>query len=155
ARTLIIDQIVRSCCEIEPRLMLVNLGEGLDDRFGRVDNGSICCLDLDLPEGIRLRANFIDESPRRRLVGASVLETSWMDPIGTGFHTVLVVAEGVLMYLFEDDVRALFARLAKRFPGAQIVFDTLAPSISKLGGRLELGSLMDASYRWGVRHAAE
>jgi O-methyltransferase involved in polyketide biosynthesis len=155
ARTLIIDQIVRSCCETDARLMLVNLGEGFDNRFQRVDNGSIACLDVELPEVARLRAGLIAESPRRRLIAASASDSTWMDAIGGGFQTVLIVAEGVLMYLSEQAVRALFAALANRFPGAHFVFDTFAPGIAKFSARFELGPLMDARYRWGVRHAAE
>jgi O-methyltransferase involved in polyketide biosynthesis len=155
ARTLIIDQMVRSCCQTAPGLLLVNLGEGLDNRFGRVDNGTISCLDVDLPEVIRLRANLIGESPRRRLVASSILDTTWMDEIRPRYHTILLVAEGVLMYLFEGDVRALFSRIAERFPGAEILFDTFAPGMTRFGAGFEMGSLVGASYRWGVRHAVE
>src|SRR5690348_8783260 len=59
------------------------------------------------------------------------------------------------MYLSADEVRTLFSRLAQRFPGAQIIFDSMSPSLGRFASRVELGPLMDAPYRWGVKHAAE
>ena len=155
ARTAIIDGIVRACCKAAPRLMLVNIGEGLDDRFGRVDNSLISCLDLDLPEVIDIRAALLPDTRRRRSISASVLDDAWMDAVGPGFDTLVLVAEGVLMYLPVEDVRALFARVAARFSGARIVFDSVAPAMARFGARLELGRSFDAQYRWGVKHAVE
>jgi O-methyltransferase involved in polyketide biosynthesis len=155
ARTDVIDGMVRNCSRLDPRLLLINIGEGLDNRFGRVDNGVISCLDLDLPDVIRIRSNFVQESSRRRFIAKDALDPGWMDEIGGSFATVLLVAEGVLMYLQPDEVRTLLARVGTRFPGAHIIFDTFAPSVARFGARFELGRGSDASYRWGVNHASE
>ncbi len=154
ARTALIDEMVRECCRMDPRLMLVNLGEGLDNRFGRVDNGAISCVDLDLPEVVDLRARFFPDTRRRRAIARSALNYEWMDEIGSGFDAVVFVAEGVLMYLRMEEVRELFARVAVRFPGAQIIFDSIAPPMVRFA-RMELGRGFDARFQWGVRHAAE
>lgn len=155
ARTDVIDGMVRACSRIDPHLLLINIGEGLDNRFGRVDNGVMTCVDLDLPDVIRIRSEFIRETVRRRLVAKSVLDPSWMDDVGSGFRSVLLVAEGVLMYLQADEVCSLLARVAARFPGAQIVFDSFTPALVQFGARLELGCGMKARYQWGIRHAWE
>ena len=154
ARTALIDAMVRERCKADPRLMLVNIGEGLDNRFGRVDNGAISCVDLDLPEVVDLRATFFPVTPRRRVIARSVLDYVWLDEIGGGFRTLLLVAEGVLMYLEAEDVRALLAHVAARFPGAQLIFDSIAPVMVRFA-RIELGGGFDARFRWGVRHAGE
>lgn len=155
ARTSVIDDMVRDCTRGDPRLLLINIGEGLDNRLGRVDNGVMSCLDLDLPDVIRIRSNFVQESARRRFIAKDALDPGWLEEIGGSFATVLLVAEGVLMYLPADEVRTLLARVASRFPGAQIIFDTFAPSVARFGARFELGRESDASYRWGVNHARE
>jgi O-methyltransferase involved in polyketide biosynthesis len=147
--------MVRDCSRVDPHLLLVNIGEGLDNRFGRVDNGVMTCVDLDLPDVVRIRSEFIRETVRRRLVAKSVLDPSWMDDVGAGFRTVVLVAEGVLMYLQADEVHTLLARIAARFPGAQIVFDSLSPAVVPFGARLELGRGLEARYQWGIRHARE
>jgi O-methyltransferase involved in polyketide biosynthesis len=154
ARTAIIDGMVRAACAAEPQLLLINIGEGLDNRFGRVDNGAITCIDLDLPEVVRIRSRILPEIPRRRLLGRSVLDTGWMEKIGA-FRTVLLVAEGVFMYLPEADVRFLFAQLAERFPGMELIFDSVMPAMVKAGARFELGRRLEARYLWGIRHAKE
>ena len=155
ARTVLIDEIVRKCCQADPRLMLVNIGEGLDNRFGRVDNGVMSCLDLDLPEVIALRAKFAPETRRRRLISKNVLDYSWMNEVGPEFETVVLVAEGVLMYLPADDVRMLFVRAAERFRGAEIVFDSLTPAMARFGPRIETGRSFGARYQWTLRHAGQ
>src|SRR5262249_53825569 len=152
ARTAIIDRMVSDLCMRDPRLVLVNIGEGLDNRFTRIDNGRISCIDLDLPEVIRLRANFAPETNRRRLVPKSVLDYTWMDEVDSRGRPFVLVAEGVLMYLPREDVRRLFARTAERFPGAEIIFDTVAPALVRFGATVELGRGLNARYQWGVKH---
>ena len=147
--------MVSDLCQRDPRLVLVNIGEGLDNRFARVDNGRMSCLDLDLPEVMRLRANFTPETRRRRLVPKSVLDYTWMDEVDLSDRTMVLVAEGVLMYLPPEDVRRLFSRTAERFPGTEIIFDTVAPALLRFGATAELGRGLNARYQWGVRHAAE
>ena len=155
ARTAIIDGIVSDLCRSDPRLVLVNIGEGLDNRFARVDNGRMSCIDLDLPEVIRLRANFTQETSRHRLVPKSVLDYTWMDEVDSGDRTIVLVAEGVLMYLPLEDVRRLFARTAERFPGTEVIFDTVVPALVRFGATVELGRGLNARYQWGVKHAGE
>lgn len=59
-----------------------------------------------------------------------------------------MVAEGLLMYLREDEVRRLLQRLIDRFPGGEMHFDTLsalAPLLSKVFTR--------GIITWGIRDA--
>ena len=49
-----------------------------------------------------------------RMIGSSVTDPQWLADIPTGLPT-LVVAEGLLMYLQESDVRRLLARLTDQF----------------------------------------
>src|SRR5262249_6931606 len=51
--------------------------------------------------------------------------------------------------------RRLFARTAERFPGAEIIFDTVAPALVRFGATVELGRGLNARYQWGVKHARE
>jgi O-methyltransferase involved in polyketide biosynthesis len=155
ARTAIIDDVVRRLCQSDPRLLLVNLGEGLDNRFGRVDNGLLSCLDIDLPEVIRIRSDLFEETRRRRFIAVDALDPAWMREACADFRTVLLVAEGVLMYLPPADVRTLFARVAGALPGASIVFDSLSPALARFGARFELGPEFGVRYRWGIKDARE
>ncbi len=53
----------------------------MDTRFHRVDNGQAHFFDLDLPEVIRFKRNYVEESPRYRLIASSVFDYAWMDQV--------------------------------------------------------------------------
>ena len=149
-----------------PEGSIVNIGCGMDTRFYRVDNGQAHFFDLDLPEVIHFKREFIDESPRFHLVAASVFDYAWMDQVKEqGNQPVLFLAEGVFMYLDPDKVRALFVVLAERFPGAELVCEvvnsrwlskSMQPLLrSKMQRQLGMGP--DATFKFGIAdgHAPE
>jgi O-methyltransferase involved in polyketide biosynthesis len=83
------------------------------------------------------------------MIGSSVTDPQWLDQIPTG-HPTLVVAEGLLMYLAESEVRQLVARLLGRFDCGELQFDTLAapaPLMSKVFTR--------GIIKWGIGNARD
>jgi O-methyltransferase involved in polyketide biosynthesis len=116
--------------------VIVDLGCGLDTRFERIDNGQVEWYGLDLPEVIELRNELLEETPRSHFLGCSLLDFSWMDILGSqaGRH-ILFLAEAVLVYLEEVDVKRLVQALAVRFPGAELVCDVFSPVVIRLHPR--------------------
>jgi O-methyltransferase involved in polyketide biosynthesis len=57
------------------------------------------------------------------MLAASVLDDDWIDTVAATSGPSFLVAEAVLIYLPEPEVRAAVARLAARFPGS-LAFDT-------------------------------
>ncbi len=55
ARTIMLDHQLRDIIKRHPDTVVVNVGAGFDDRFTRMDNGSIRWFDLDLPDAIAAR----------------------------------------------------------------------------------------------------
>ncbi len=108
---------------------VVNLGAGLDSRMERLGVKDVMWYDLDLPEGIEMRKNFFGETENRRFIAKSIFDFSWMDEIETKGGPVLFIAEGLLMYFPENQVRRLFVELAKRFPGGEMLFESTAPFV--------------------------
>lgn len=45
--------------ERHPDAVVISIGCGLDTRYSRLDNGTIYWYDLDLPEPIRVRKQFL------------------------------------------------------------------------------------------------
>lgn len=121
------DGEVRSVLAERPATIVVALGEGLETQFWRLDNGLVRWLTVDLPETAKVRADLLGEDPpRRRIHAGSALDDDWLDAVGDGpGDRVLVVAQGLLMYLPPHGVRALIARCARRFRGGTLVFDTV------------------------------
>src|SRR5512135_1242683 len=117
------DRLVREFMERQPQAVVVHFGCGLDTRFERVDDGQVEWFDLDLPEVIDLRRNYIGgDEGRYHLVSGSVFEDTWLEIIhpypGRSF---LFVAEGVLPYFEEAQVKSLFLKIQEHFPGAELV----------------------------------
>jgi len=131
ARAAAIDDVLRGWLERHPDGCVVSLGEGLETQAGRVDNGRMRWCSVDLPAAIRLRERFLAPNARFHHIAASVVDPAWMDAVDAS-SGVCIVAQGLLMYLEPDCVSRLFCRIAQRFPGAEMVFDTIPRWFSDL-----------------------
>ncbi|MGQ0626241.1 MAG: class I SAM-dependent methyltransferase [Sporichthyaceae bacterium] len=136
-RALAFDAEVTSVLATDPDAMVVVLGEGLETQFWRVDNGRVRWFSVELPETAAVRRAALGEDPpRRRLYAGSALDSEWLQVLGaTSTDRVVVVAQGLLMYLPPAQVRALIVRCARRFPGGVMVFDTVPRWASALTTR--------------------
>ena len=102
-----------------PNGTIVELGCGLSSRFSRIDNGKVIWYDLDLPEVIEIRKQFFQETTRNHMIASSVLDYKWMEKLPT--KNILFIAEGLLMYLHEEEVKSLILKLQQKFPGCELV----------------------------------
>lgn len=102
-----------------PNGTIVELGCGLSSRFSRIDNGKVVWYDLDLPEVIEIRKQFFQETTRNHMIASSVLDYKWMEKLPT--KNILFIAEGLLMYLHEEEVKSLILKLQQKFPGCELV----------------------------------
>jgi len=147
-RTAIIDFWVRSFLAAHPAATVVELGTGLNTRFERVDNGQVHWFDLDLPDTIELRRNFFADTGRRRMIAASALDQAWLPAVAASRGPYFFVADGVLVYLPEDQVMAMLARIAERFPGSLIALDTYPKRTFDQQHRLAARKGIDARWAW-------
>jgi methyltransferase (TIGR00027 family) len=104
-----------------PQGIIVELGCGLSSRFSRIDNGKVMWYDLDLPEVIAMRKRFFQETDRCKMIASSVLDFHWMDTLPDPASHVLFIAEGLLMYLRETEVKSLVLELQKKYPNCELV----------------------------------
>jgi O-methyltransferase involved in polyketide biosynthesis len=152
-RTMLIDGAVRRFLKRNPDGVVINLGAGLDTRHERLAVDGVRWYDLDVRDAIALRREFFSESDTYHFIAKSVFDYSWMDDVGDISDPVLFVAEGLLMYFSENEVKSLVNELATRFPGAEMLVEVLAPllvgrsrhhdSLSKIGDRVE--------FKWGPK----
>jgi O-methyltransferase involved in polyketide biosynthesis len=117
-------------------------------RTAILDNGRVHWLDLDLPDTIDLRRKFFADTGRRRMVAASVLDEGWLPDVARSPGPYFFVAEGVLVYLPQDQVLATLARIAQRFPGAMLALDTYPSRTFEQQHRLAARKGMDARWAW-------
>ena len=150
------DRKTRQFMAEHPEAAVVYIGCGLDARFDRIDDGRVEWYDLDLPEVIALRTEYVGgEGPRHHLLASSAFDTGWLDIVARGPQPVLFIAEGVLMYFQEEQVRSLVLSLLERFPGSELVFDAFSPFLVRMNNRRISRTGIGASYYWGLKHAAD
>jgi len=133
-----------------PDAVVLHLGCGLDTRAFRINPPStVQWFDLDQPGVVDLRRKLYDDTDAYRMIGSSVTDPGWLEQIPAGMPT-LVVAEGLVMYLTEREVRQLLARVTARFPTGELLFDTLSPLAPRLS-KLVTNDII----KWGIRDARE
>ncbi len=152
ARTQLFDTETTKFVDRHSDGTIVNLGAGLDTRLFRVDNGTIRWFDVDLPEMIDLRRQLLLESERLSFIPKSVLDFDWMGRVPKD-SPILLIAEGLLVYFEEDDVRALFQNIADHFPKAEVLLDAGSPmhlrsTIPGIDPKL-------TPFKWGVSSIAD
>jgi O-methyltransferase involved in polyketide biosynthesis len=131
-----------------PAGTVVELGTGLNTRFDRLDNGQVHWVDLDLPDVIALRRRFFSDSDRCRMLAGSVLDSEWFDAVAATPGPYLFLSEAVFLYLSDDDVRRTLTRLAQRFPGSLIAFDTAGNRMVSGQDRNRSLAQMNARLQW-------
>ena len=156
-RNLEFDRQVRNFLTRHPDGVAVHIGCGLDSRFERVDNGKVEWYDLDLPEVIEQRRKFIgDEGKRYHLLAGSVFDSAWLDKVSVHRQRpFLFLAEGVLMYFEEAQVKSLVLMLRDHFPGAELVFDAFSPFLVRANNLRMAISKFGVRYHWGLRRGQE
>lgn len=121
------DKEVIEFIRIRPEGVIINIGAGLDTTFQRVDNGQIQWVNIDLPDVVSFRRNFMQDSEREITIGKSVFDFSWITDISGVMKNreILFMSAGVLFYFTKDQVHSLFSRLAVEFPSSHFVFDSM------------------------------
>ena len=152
-----VDRITQDFMGEHPGGVVVQLGCGLDSRFLRVDDGRVHWYDLDMPPVVELRHQFFSVSERYHMIATSVTDLAWVDTVASAGRPVLVVAEGLLMYLDEADVRRLVLRLQEAFPGCRLVADVFSRLTARSAANHPSLKSTGATMGWGIDdpHALE
>ncbi len=132
-----------------PDATVLHVGCGMDSRVFRVDPpASVQWFDVDYPDVIDLRRQlFPTRAGSYHLVGAPLDDLRWLDEVPRD-RPGLLIAEGVLHYLAETEVKALLNSVGAHFPGGEMVFDICNSFIVKRAGSNVGGT--GATYRWGL-----
>jgi O-methyltransferase involved in polyketide biosynthesis len=147
----IYDRWVKEFLDQYPTGTIVEIGPGLDTRFERLDNGQATWIDIDLPESLAIRKRFFQETTRRHFLADSILEDSWVEKVQQlATEPILFAAEGVLFYFREEDVRALYSRMADHFPGSIFLHDSCVRGVAENSSKIRLCQTGGAHFQWGI-----
>ena len=124
---------VRDYLRDHPQAAVVNLGCGLDQTGRSCDNGQCRIYNVDLPGVMAVREALLPAEEREKNLAADLNDFSWFDAIDTPAEDGAVFfAAGVFYYFRTEQVRALCAAMAERFPDGRLVFDAAGPAAVKL-----------------------
>ena len=151
------DRFAQDFLARHPDAVVVHVGCGLDTRFERVDNGQVEWYDLDLPEVIELRRKLVGgEDARRHFLACSVLDSTWLDDMSAHRRRpVLFLAEGILMYFDEAQVKSLVLTMKEHFPGAELVFDAYSPLMRWSHNLRVARTRVGVPLHWALKHGQD
>jgi O-methyltransferase involved in polyketide biosynthesis len=151
-RCICFERLARDFLRRYPDATVVNIGCGLDTTYERVNNGSVRWYDLDLPEVIELRRQFMAESLNRKFISSSFLSDKWFKEILYNEH-ILFMAAGVFYYFEEKEIRRFLTKISYMFPSSEMVFDATSPAGVRATNRiLEKTCNHKKSFlRWGLK----
>ncbi len=133
-----------------PEALVLHLGCGLDSRVFRIDPPAcVDWYDIDYPDVIALRQKLYPARDGYHLIGSSVTEPGWIAGLPRDRPT-MVVAEGLLLYLPEEEVPLLLERLVQRSPSGEIVFDAYSPFGLKLIAMQPSIKATGAALHWSL-----
>lgn len=148
ARTIVLDGLTKAYLAAHPGAVVVNIACGLDTRCYRVE-GYSHWYNLDLPETIVVRERLLPESGAISQIAMSAMG-DWGAEIAETDAPVLIVIEGLTMYLTEDDVKKIFEVIAGRFERATVFVETMNPMVVKSFKEKSIeGS--NAKFTWGIK----
>lgn len=146
-----LDKLVKAYLVGHPGAVVVNIACGLDTRCYRVE-GYSHWYNLDLPETIAVRKNLLPESGSISQIAMSAMD-DWGGEIKEASTSVLVIIEGLTMYLSEADVKRIFGVIAARFDHVEVLVETMNPMVVR---RFKEKSIegSKARFTWGVKNGA-
>jgi O-methyltransferase involved in polyketide biosynthesis len=126
-RALQLERWTREFLDAHRTAVVLNLGCGLDSRAERIaPPSSAVWVDLDRPEVIALRQRLYPEQDRTRPIASSVTDSAWWNEVSSD-RPVLLLAEGLFMYLTSDDVAGVLRAATERIARGRVAFDAVAP----------------------------
>lgn len=148
-----LDAYTRQFLFEHPGGVVVHLGCGLDSRYLRVEHEGAEWYDLDLPPVIDLRRKFYAEAPGYHMLASSVTDLAWTDAVASRGRPVLVLAEGLLMYLTEADVKGLIRKLVEAFSSCDLACDVYSEATARRAKNIQALKQTGAVIRWGIDDA--
>ena len=149
ARTIVLDKLTKSWLAKHPGAVVVNIACGLDTRCYRM-SGYAHWYNLDLPETMAVREKLLPESGSISQIAMSAMD-DWGGEIGEQNVPVLIVIEGLTMYLNAKDVQQIFKVISSRFSKATVFVETMNPMIVKRFKERSIES-SHAKFTWGIKN---
>ena len=118
-----LDEVARSFVPRHPNAVGVDLGAGLDTRMLRIGPPStVDWYDVDFPEVITARQQLLPDRVNAHAIGTDLTEPDWLDAVPTD-RPAVIVADGLMAFLAQDEMISLLNRLISHFPSGEVAFN--------------------------------
>jgi O-methyltransferase involved in polyketide biosynthesis len=118
-----LDEVARTFITRHPNAVALDLGAGLDTRMFRIAPPStVDWYDIDFPEVITARRQLLPDRANAHGVGTDLTDATWLDAMPSD-RPAVIVADGLLAFLTQDDMISLLNRLISHFPSGEVAFN--------------------------------
>ena len=121
-RARVFDDWTDSMLEKHPDAIVLHIGCGLDSRCKRIKQSFNLWLDCDLPDVIAIRRNYYEESENYRMISLDAANSAQVAALPDN-QTVIVVLEGLSMYLTNKQLRGFLRTLQEKYSHLHILMD--------------------------------
>lgn len=101
-----------------------------------------------------MRRRFLTENGHISMIAKSAMDESWAAEIEERPGRTLVILEGLVMYLSQEDVKQILSIISGRFRQAEIIMETMSPWVVKNMKEKSIEATK-AKFTWGVRSGKE
>ena len=135
ARTIVLDQMVEQYLKKYENTVVVNIACGLDTRCYRMKEKYLRWYNVDLPETMKIRSQFLTETDPVYQIAKSAMDDSYIDDID--YHG-----------------RKMFSIIDKSFQKVTVMVETMSPFVVKHMKEKSIeGS--NAKFTWGVKNGTK
>lgn len=154
SRAIILDREAAAYIAQHPDCSVINMACGLDDRFSRVDNGKITWYNIDLESVMEIRKTIVPVRDRAVEITSSILDFDWMKEIENK-DQVLIIAEGILPYLEEADVKKLYDAVAASFKSCTLLLELMSSFLVEHQKMHDTVKITNAAFRFGIQNSED
>lgn len=152
ARTIVLDKMVEEYLNSHKDTIVINIACGLDTRCYRMKGKYVRWYNLDLPETMNIRKLFLKETGPIYQIAKSAMDETYIEDIQYNGKNVLIIIEGLTMYLSENDIKKIFSIID--FKNTTVMVEVMAPFMVKhIKEKSIEGS--HAKFTWGIRNGKE
>ena len=121
-RAKIFDDWVEKMLAQNPEAQVLHIGCGLDSRAFRIAAPYTSWIDGDFPEVLEARKKYYSENEHYKMMAFDTSKAEMVEKLPDA-KTVIVVFEGISMYLRNEELNAFVRALDKKFPQVHMLLD--------------------------------
>ena len=114
-----------------PNSVVLHLGCGLDSRFERIGVSHANWYDVDFQSVIDERKKYYEETENYHMISADLKDSTFIEKLPTATNAIIIL-EGVSMYLSNEELQQLLAKLNRQFEHLFVLVDCYTPFAAKM-----------------------